>query len=106
MNGEDNYLLVKNGHIIDPANKFDHPGDILIHNNKIIWIAPINHRNAIPKRISVFDAQGFIVCPGFIDLHCHLRDPGFEEKETLQSGSLAAARGGFTTICAMPNKFS
>lgn len=105
MNGEDNYLLVKNGHIIDPANKFDHPGDILIHNNKIIWIAPINHRNAIPKRISVFDAQGFIVCPGFIDLHCHLRDPGFEEKETLQSGSLAAARGGFTTICAMPNTY-
>lgn len=103
MNGEDNYLLLKNGHIIDPANNFNHPGEILIHKNKIIWIAPINHKNEIPKQLSVFDAQGLIVCPGFIDLHCHLREPGFEEKETLQSGSMAAAKGGFTTICAMPN---
>lgn len=103
MNGQDTYLLVKNGHLIDPINDLNTPGDILVHNSKIEWVAPKHHRKLIPKQATIFEAEGLIVCPGFIDLHCHLREPGFEEKETIASGSLAAARGGFTTICAMPN---
>jgi dihydroorotase len=52
---------------------------------------------------SIVDAQNWIACPGFIDLHCHLREPGFEDKETIATGTRAAARGGFTTVCCMPN---
>ncbi len=92
-------LLIKGGHIVDPGQGIDGIGSLLIIEGKISW------RGETPPQpdYDVLHAEGLIVCPGFIDLHCHLRQPGFEEKETIASGTRAAARGGFTTICCMPN---
>jgi dihydroorotase len=73
--------------------------DVLISDGRIAAVGP----NAGAEAQRVIDATGLIVCPGFIDLHCHLREPGFEQKETIATGTLAAARGGFTTVCCMPN---
>jgi dihydroorotase len=93
-------LLIKGGRIIDPSQEFDKTASLLIKDGKILWLGD----GAPPEDdYAVLDAGGLIVCPGFIDLHCHLRQPGFEEKETISSGTLAAARGGFTTVCCMPN---
>lgn len=95
-------LLIRNGHIIDPGQKLDQAGSLLIADGKIAWLGG---KDATPpsSNYETFNASGLIICPGFIDLHCHLRQPGFEEKETIASGSRAAAKGGFTTICCMPN---
>ena len=95
-------LLISGGRIIDPAQGIDKTGDLLITGNKISWLG--DKGSVSPKQgLSVINAAGLIVCPGFIDLHCHLREPGFEDKETIATGTRAAARGGFTTICCMPN---
>ncbi len=95
-------LLIQNGRIIDPGQGLDETGSLLIAEGKISWLGK---GEAIPPQADydVLNAQGLIVCPGFIDLHCHLRQPGFEDKETIATGTRAAARGGFTTICCMPN---
>ncbi|MCL0035894.1 dihydroorotase [Dehalococcoidia bacterium] len=94
-------LLIRNGRIIDPSQGMDCIGDLLVANGRI---AQIGKQVTIPDRQhSVLQAQGMIVCPGFIDLHCHLRQPRFETKETIASGTMAAARGGFTAVCCMPN---
>ncbi len=93
--------LIKNGRIIDPSQDMDMTGDLLINDGKIKEIAA--SIDEIPADCTILDAKGMVVCPGFIDFHCHLRQPGFEEKETIATGSKAAARGGFTTICCMPN---
>ena len=95
-------LLIKNGRIIDPSQGIDESGSLLISDGKI---SPLGKGGAIPEEAGcdVLDARGLTICPGFIDLHCHLRQPGYEEKETIASGSRAAARGGFTTVCCMPN---
>lgn len=94
-------LLIQNGRIIDPSQGMDCIGDLLVADGKI---AQIGEQVTIPSgEHSVLRADGMIVCPGFIDLHCHLRQPGFEAKETIASGTMAAARGGFTTVCCMPN---
>jgi len=92
-------LLIKDGRIIDPSQSIDERGSLLLSEGKIAW------RGAIPPQADydILYAEGMVVCPGFIDLHCHLRQPGFEEKETIATGTRAAARGGFTTVCAMPN---
>ena len=95
-------LLIRNGHIIDPGQKLDQAGSLLITDGKIAWLGG-KDATPPPADYDTLDAGGLIVCPGFIDLHCHLRQPGFEEKETIASGSRAAAKGGFTTICCMPN---
>jgi dihydroorotase len=92
-------LLVRNGRVLDPATGLDGIRDIAIEDGKFV---------AIGERLDaagsdVFDATGLIVAPGFIDMHVHLREPGFEYAETIESGSRAAAAGGFTTICCMPN---
>jgi len=88
--------------MIDPSRGIDEIGSLLIAEGKISWLG--KGEAALPQPdCDILDAQGLIVCPGFIDLHCHLRQPGFEEKETIATGSQAAARGGFTTICCMPN---
>ena len=95
-------LLIHGGHIIDPSQGIDEIGSLLIAEGKILW----SGRGETPPPqldYAVLQAQGLIVCPGFIDLHCHLRQPGFEDKETIATGTRAAARGGFTTICCMPN---
>ena len=92
-------LLIKNGRIIDPASGLDAVADILIKDSYIVRIGPNLHALAA----TVFDAGGLVVAPGFIDLHVHLREPGFEHAETIETGSKAAAAGGFTSVCAMPN---
>ncbi len=95
-------LLIQGGRIIDPGRKLDEAGSLLIAGGKISWVG--GAKDTPPDAdYDVLDAKGLIVCPGFIDLHCHLRQPGFEEKETIASGTTAAARGGFTTVCCMPN---
>ena len=92
-------LLIKNGHVVNPENDLNAVQDVLIENDRIIKVADSVRDDAD----TVFDAKGMYVMPGFIDLHVHLRDPGLTYKETLETGGMAAARGGVTTICAMPN---
>jgi dihydroorotase len=92
-------LLIKNGRIIDPASGRDQAGDILIKNGLIVRIGENLHATGA----IAFDASGLVVAPGFIDMHVHLREPGFEHSETIETGARAAAAGGFATICAMPN---
>ncbi len=93
-------LVIQNGYLIDPSQGIDETGSLFIAEGKIDWLG----QGKLPRTdYDILDAKGLIVCPGFIDFHCHLRQPGFEEKETIASGTQAAARGGFTTICAMPN---
>jgi dihydroorotase len=92
-------LLIKNGRVLDPSSKTDARLDVLIDKGKIAKIAPsISAADAL-----VLDAGDCIVAPGFIDLHCHLREPGQEISETIESGTQSAARGGFTAVCPMPN---
>ena len=95
-------LLIQGGHIIDPSQGIDEIGSLLITEGEISWLGRGEVTPPQPD-YDVLPALGLIVCPGFIDLHCHLRQPGFEEKETIATGTRAAARGGFTTICCMPN---
>jgi len=96
-------IFIKNGRIIDTSQNLDLIGDLLISNGLIEWIKNTQSKVSISKNCEVIDASNLIVCPGFIDLHSHLREPGYEDKETIATGTLAAARGGFTSICAMPN---
>ena len=95
-------LLIQGGHILDPSQGIDEIGSVLISKGKVAWLGK-GETTPPQSDYAILTAQGMIVCPGFIDLHCHLRQPGFEEKETIATGSRAAARGGFTTICCMPN---
>src|ERR1051325_2707420 len=92
-------LVIKNGRVIDPASQTDRIADVLIVDGRIAGVAP----NLSSPKAEVLDASGMIVAPGVIDMHVHLREPGFEHAETIESGSRAAAAGGFTSICAMPN---
>ena len=92
-------ILIRNGHIIDPANQIDATGDLLIRDGKIDRIS-----NRIETEASqTIDATRLIVTPGLIDMHVHLREPGFEHKETIASGTRAAAAGGFTSVACMAN---
>ena len=91
--------LIKNGRIIDPSQGIDKISDVLIENGKIAAIK----KNITSSADKTIDAKGLIVCPGLVDMHTHLREPGEESKETILTGSQAAIAGGFTTICAMPN---
>lgn len=92
-------ILIQNGYVLDPESKREGRLDVLIEDEKIIKVA----EQITDFADKVLDASGCYVMPGFIDLHVHLRDPGLEYKETLETGGKAAARGGVTTICAMPN---
>jgi dihydroorotase len=92
-------IVVKNGRVIDPASGTDRVADLLIVDGLIAGVAP--HLSS--PRAEIFDATGLVVAPGFLDMHVHLRQPGFEHAETIESGSRAAAAGGFTSICCMPN---
>ena len=95
-------LLIKNGSVLDPASKRDAALDILIDGEQIAEVGPPGEVYA-PEGCEIFDAGGLIVAPGFIDLHAHLREPGQESSETIETGTRAAARGGFTAVCCMPN---
>jgi dihydroorotase len=95
-------LLVKNGRVLDPASKADATMDVLLDGEKIKEVASAG-KIAAPQNAEVFDASGQIVAPGFIDIHAHLREPGQESSETIETGTRAAARGGFTAVCCMPN---
>jgi len=107
MNNEAISLFIRGGHIVDPGQGIDQVDDVLVADGKIVQIGCSCTRSPSPSVIlskaKNLDASGLIVCPGFVDLHCHLREPGFEEKETIATGTKAAAAGGFTTVCCMPN---
>ncbi len=124
MNNEAIFLLIRGGHIIDPSQGIDQVGDLLIAEGKVVHLGgeiPTVIASDLPacsphdfgrrakawqagaKQSQAIDATGLIVCPGFVDLHCHLREPGFEDKETIATGTKAAAIGGFATVCCMPN---
>ena len=93
-------LLIKNGRVVDPASGRDGIFDVWIEDGAV---RGVGEKIEVSDVSNVFDATGLVVAPGFIDLHCHLREPGFEHAETIESGSRAAAAGGFTSVCAMPN---
>jgi dihydroorotase len=95
-------LLIKNGRVIDPASKTDAPMDVLLDRELVKEVGAPGKFSAL-KDAEVFDANGMIVAPGFIDLHVHLREPGQESSETIETGTKSAARGGFTAVCCMPN---
>ena len=92
-------MLIKNGRVIDPASNTDEIMDLLVSDGVIVKV----QKNITEEADSVIDASGCFVMPGLIDLHVHFREPGFEHKETIRTGARAAARGGFTTVCPMPN---
>ncbi len=92
-------LLIRNGRVVDPATGRDGPADVLVEDGRIAAVQP---RLEAPDA-AVIDASGLVVAPGFIDMHVHLREPGIEHAETIESGARAAAAGGFTSVCCMPN---
>ncbi|MCL2150514.1 MAG: dihydroorotase [Dehalococcoidia bacterium] len=92
-------ILIKGGRVIDPSRNIDAIADLFLSDGKVQALTHLNQTSDA----EIIDARGLIVCPGFIDLHTHLRQPGYEYKETIASGTQSAARGGFTTVCCMPN---
>lgn len=92
-------ILIKNGRLIDPYNNIDEQMDVLVKDGKVCKI----EKNILEDADKIIDAQNMWVAPGFIDLHVHLREPGYEHKETIETGTKSAVMGGFTTICCMPN---
>src|SRR4051812_17541586 len=94
-------LLIKGGHLIDPAARINAPMDIVLRDGRVAEISPPNKIRGGAEQS--FDARGLVVAPGFIDLHVHLREPGQSYKETIATGTAAAAAGGFTSVCCMPN---
>jgi len=101
MSRESKSLLIRGGHLIDPAAKINAVMDVLLRDGRVAEVGlPNKIRGAADEKI---DAKGLIVAPGFIDLHVHLREPGQAYKETIATGTTAAAAGGFTSVCTMPN---
>ena len=102
-------ILIKNGHIIDPSQKIDGIGNILVENGKIKEIKMQKVKTKEPKskirdpKLRIIDAKDCFIMPVLIDMHVHLREHGFEYKETIKTGTAAAIHGGFTTVCCMPN---
>src|SRR5919106_1119805 len=97
-------ILIKGGHVIDPG-RMNGPADVLIDNGRIATVGP-SLLKSVKKDASawtVIDATGKLVLTGFVDLPVHLREPGFEYKETIETGTASAAAGGFTSVCCMPN---
>jgi dihydroorotase len=93
-------ILIKGGRIIDPHGGLDLIGDLWLQEGVV---KGLEEYIDVPPQTRVVDATGLVICPGFIDIHCHLREPGDQDKETIATGTAAAAKGGFTTVCAMPN---
>lgn len=100
-------ILIRGGHLIDPSAGVDGKRDLLLADGRITAVEPPGKLNAIAKRegAEIVDADGCVVAPGLVDIHVHLREPGQTYKETIATGTAAAAAGGFTAVCAMPNTF-
>ena len=98
-------LLLKGGRLIDPLQDLDEQMDILVENGKIVEVGKSLHKSRTnsAESLKILELKGMVIAPGLIDMHTHLREPGFEYKETIRSGSEAAAAGGFTSIACMPN---
>src|SRR5437868_553397 len=96
-----NSLLIRGGRVIDPSTNTDAELDLLLRDGRVAELAP--RSQLIGRAAETLDARGLIVAPGFIDLHVHLREPGQSHKETIATGTAAAAAGGFTSVCCMPN---
>ena len=96
-----NSLLLAGGRVVDPANGLDLTADVLIQNGKIAAVGP--NAGSEAGGVERMDVSGLVVCPGLIDLHVHLREPGQASKETIATGTAAAARGGITSVVCMPN---
>jgi len=98
-------ILIHGGRVIDPANGLNEPADVLIEDGRVVDIKKSGDRKKTEEdaKLQRIDATGKLILPGLIDLHTHVREPGFEYKETIRTATEAAAAGGFTTICAMPN---
>ncbi len=94
-------LLIANGHVIDPTQGINSGKNLLIENGRVVALT--SPSDDVPQDAEVYDATGFVVAPGFIDMHVHLREPGHEYKETIGTGVAAAVAGGWTSVCAMPN---
>ena len=97
---EGSSLLIKGGHVIDPVARIDGPIDVLLKDGRVAEVAAPNKIKGADEK---FDARGLVVAPGFVDLHVHLREPGQSHKESIATGTAAAAAGGFTSVCTMPN---
>lgn len=102
-------LLLKSGHIIDPSQGIDTPGDVVVENGRIKEIIPASRASNSKfsssrfEGFQIIDASGRYIIPGLIDMHCHLREPGFSHKETIKTGTMAGLKGGFISLCCMPN---
>jgi dihydroorotase len=94
-------LLIANGYLVDPTQGVNGGKDLLIEDGRVVSL--LARGDEVPEGAQIFDATGLVVAPGFIDLHTHLREPGQEYKETIESGARAAVAGGWTSVCAMPN---
>src|SRR3954463_5826972 len=96
-------ILLKGGRVVDPSQQMDSTCDVLLAEGRVEACGPRVANEATAPDIQVIDCSGLVVSPGFIDVHCHLREPGREDVETISTGARAAAAGGFTAVCAMPN---
>ena len=98
-------ILIRGGHLIDPSAGVDAGRDLLLKDGRVAAIEPPGKLTAAAKQedAEILDAAGLVVAPGLIDIHVHLREPGQGYKETIATGTAAAAAGGFTSVCAMPN---
>lgn len=103
----DKVILIRNGHIVDPSQGIDGIGDIVVEGGRIAGVRTHNSTsqplNLPTSALTTIDATGLYLLPGLVDMHTHLREPGFEYKETIKTGTMAAVKGGFTSVCCMPN---
>ena len=93
-------LLIAGGQVVDPSQGLDGPLEVLVEDGQV---SQLDEKIRRTKDLEIYDASGLVVAPGLIDMHVHLREPGQEYKETVRSGTLAAAVGGFTAVASMPN---
>lgn len=96
-------IVLRGGRVIDPSQGFDDTADVVLLDGRIDRIGRIGEIGGTEREVEAIDCSGLVVAPGFIDVHCHLREPGREDVETIATGARAAAAGGFTAVCAMPN---